>query len=200
MKLQASLKNALVAVCSVGLVTSSVADTTITTFDNFNLDGLFANWGSAVVVSGPTAYTITASGYGSGFEDINPNINASGETTVELTLSLSGGAGPISGPIVSLVDGDGTFWNYAWFGLSAGNHTLTMDLNTPTFISGAGAVPGLDLTTLDFFHLQDDPGGFGGTYTISFEHLRLTAVPEPSTFVLIGMGALGLVIAHRRRR
>ena len=182
---------------SAAMASSAFAATTITTFDNFNLDGLFATWASATVVSGPTAYTITSSGYGSGFEDINPNINAAGETVIELTLSLSGGAGPISGPIVSLVDGDGTFWNYAWFGLTAGNHVLTANLSTPTFISSAGSTPGLDLATLDFFHLQDDPGGYSGTYTISFENLRL--IPEPSALALAGLGAGTLVMARRRR-
>ena len=51
----------------------ALADTTITTFDDFNLEGLFGNWVSATVVSGPTSYSITASGYGSGFKDINPD-------------------------------------------------------------------------------------------------------------------------------
>ena len=53
------------------LANLALADTTITTFDDFSLDGLFVNWASATVVSGPTSYSITSSGYGSGFKDIN---------------------------------------------------------------------------------------------------------------------------------
>lgn len=105
-----------------------LADTVITTFDNFNLDGRFANWGSATVVSGDTSYAITSSGYGSGYKDISPNINAVGETTVELTVTISAAAAPTapaSGPIVSLVDADGTFVNYAWYGQTIGRHVLT---------------------------------------------------------------------------
>ena len=41
---------------------SAVADTIISTFENFNLDGLFPSWNSATVVSLPTGYSITASG------------------------------------------------------------------------------------------------------------------------------------------
>jgi hypothetical protein len=190
----------IVLACGLALVTPAFAATTITTFDNFNLDGVFANWASATIVSGPTAYSITASGYGSGFEDINPNVNALGETTVELTLTLSGGSGPISGPIVSLVDADGTFYNYAWYGQTAGSYTLTAPVNSPSFISSAGSVPGLDLSNLDFFHLQDDPGSYSGTYTISFENLSLTGVPEPSSFALLGFGGLALALARRRVR
>jgi len=162
---------------------SAAADTTITTFDNFNLDGLFATWASAAVDSGPTAYSITATNYGSGYKDINPNIDATGETNIELTVTLNGtGAAndPISGPIVSLVDGDGSFYNYAWYGQTKGTHVLRAALNAPTFISPAGSVPGLNLSNLDFFHLQDDPGGYHGQYTITFENLRLTGAPRPA--------------------
>lgn len=170
----------VVAVTSLALISSAVADTTISTFDNFNLDGLFASWGSATIDSGPTAYTIRATGYGSGFEDINPNINASGETNIEVTVTLNGTAGPndpVSGPIVSLVDGDGTYYNYAWYGQTIGTHVLTKNLSSPTWVTSPGSTPGLDLATLDFFHLQDDPGAYSGEYTISWEHLRLTGAP-----------------------
>jgi hypothetical protein len=195
--------NALAAVSLLAFATAASADTTITTFDNFNLDGLFPGWSSGTVVSGPTSYSITATGYGSGYKDINPNINASGATKIELTVSLQGvGGGPISGPIVSLVDGDGTFYNFAWYGQTAGNNqVLTMDLNSPTFISSAGSVPGLDLSNLDFFHLQDDPGSYSGQYTISFENLQLlTPIPEPSTMTLLGLGAGGLWMRRRIKR
>jgi hypothetical protein len=164
---------------SLAVAGPSRADTTIATFDDFDLDGLFASWGavSATVVSGPTVYSITSSGFGSGFEDINPNLDATGETTIELSVTLEGNAGendPVSGPIVSLVDADGTFFNYAWYGRSAGTHLLTADLSLPTFTSAPGSVPGLDLSKLDFFHLQNDPGAYQGDYTIRFENLRLT--------------------------
>jgi hypothetical protein len=171
---------ALATISVLSLVSAATADTTISTFDNFNLDGLFPNWQTATIVSGPTAYTITATGFGSGYKDINPNINATGETNIEVTVTLNGTGGPsdpISGPIVSLVDGDGTYYNYAWYGQTIGTHVLTKSLNSPSFISGVGTTPGLNLATLDFFHLQDDPGAYSGQYTISWENFRLTGAP-----------------------
>ena len=167
-------------VVNVLLVNSALAETTISTFENFSLDGLFPSWSSATVNSNPTNYSITASGFGSGYKAFNPNIDATGETNIELTVTLSGTGGPnapISGPIVSLVDADGTFYNYAWYGQTAGTHVLHTNLSTPSFTSAAGSVPGLDLSKLAFFHLQDDPGSYTGQYTITFELLRLTGAP-----------------------
>ena len=166
----------------VALMSTAAADTTISSFENFNPDGLFANWASATVVSGPASYSITSSGYGSGYKTISPNIDATGETNIELTVTLSGtpgASGPISGPIVSLVDADGTFYNYAWYGQTSGSHVLSASLSSPTFTSAPGSVPGLDLSKLAFFHLQDDPGAYQGQYTITFERLRLTGAPRP---------------------
>ena len=169
---------------SLTIAVTTSAETIITTFDDFfSLDGLFA-WSDAIVDSTPTNYALTDVGYGSGYEDINPNIDATGETTVQLTVVLSApGAGfddPISGPIVSLVDGDGTFYNYAWYGQTSGVRILTAPLDSPTFVTDAGTVPGLDLTMLDFLHLQNDPGAHQGEYTITFEDLRLIGAPGPA--------------------
>jgi len=98
-----------------------------------------------------------------------------------VTVSGTGGANtPVSGPIVSLVDADGTFFNYAWYGQTSGGHILVANLSAPTSTSAAGSVPGLDLSKLAFFHLQDDPGAYQGQYTITFEHLRLTGAPRPA--------------------
>jgi hypothetical protein len=159
------------------------ADTTITAFEDFTLDGLFSSWASATVISSPTNYSVTASGYGSGYKALSPALDATGETSIELTVTLGGSSGassPISGPIVALVDADGTFNNYAWYGQTKGTHVLKANLAAPSFTSAAGAVPGLDLSKLAFFHLQDDPGSYAGTYTITFELLRLTGAPHPA--------------------
>jgi hypothetical protein len=167
---------------AIGLGSAS-ADTIITTFDNFNLDGLFSSWSSATIASLPTGYSITASGYGSGYKAINPNLDATGETNLELTVNLTGAGSPgspVSGPIVSLVDADGTFYNYAWYGQPQGAHLLNASLAAPTFTTAPGSLSGLDLSKLAFFHLQDDPGAYSGQYTITFELLRLTGAPGPS--------------------
>ena len=167
----------LAGIAVVAMIPTCLADTTLAVFDeNFHLDGLFA-WSDAVVVSTPNGYSITDTNYGSGYKDINPNIDASGETNIELTVTISAPSAapgaPASGPIVSLVDQDGTFVNYAWYGQTIGTHVLNAPLSSGTGM-GSGSVPGLDLSRLDFFHLQNDPGAYHGQYTIVFQKLRLT--------------------------
>ena len=194
------LAKPLALLAGLVLVNSGLAQsTTITTFDNFNLDGLFG-WSDATIVSGPLSYQVTDTGYGSGFEDINPNISAPGATHIELTVTLSGAAGAsgLLGPIVALVDGDGTFVNYAWYGQALGSHVLSADLSSGIGL-GTGGVPGLDLATLDFFHLQLDPSSYAGSYTVAFENLRLTTIPEPSSMAMIGLGGLLLILRRRIR-
>lgn len=163
---------------SLAMAGSALAATTVTTFDDFWSDALYASWAdpATVINAGPTSYAITATGYGSNYRYLGL-ISAPGETTVELTVTLSGppAADGHLGPIVSLVDGDGTYLNYAWWGQPLGTHTLTMPLATPSWVGAAGTTPGLDLTNILHLHMQLDPGGFGttGAYTVTWENLRL---------------------------
>ncbi|MGA4645162.1 hypothetical protein [Limisphaera sp. 4302-co] len=173
------LVSLLAAALDLAAARPARAETVIATFDDFfALDGLFA-WADATIVATETNYSITDVCYGSGYKDIN--VDASGETTVQVIVTLDGPpeADGHLGPIVSLVDADGTFYNYAWYGQTRGRHVLTMDVNQPTFVSGEGSVPGLDLAHLDFFHLQLDPGFFGcrGAYTVTWEDFRLIGAP-----------------------
>jgi hypothetical protein len=172
------------------------ADVVISTFDNFASDALYASWATGTVVSGPTAYTITASGYGSNWKYLG-TIDGTGYDFLQLTVTLSGPpeASGFLGPIVTLKDADGTAYNYAWYGQTLGSHVLTRRVDQPTWTE-PGTVPGLDLATLTHLHLQLDPGGYTGTYTVSFEDLRL--VPEPSVWALLALG--GPALLWRRRR
>jgi hypothetical protein len=200
------LTSALALAGGLSLVSSAMADANITTFDNFVSDALYPSWAlpSATIVSGPTAYSVTAIGYGSNYKYIGaPVINGAGNTHLELTVTLSGPAAADGhlGPIIGLIDGDGTHVNYAWYGQLLGSHILTMPVDAPTWTAVPGTTPGLDLSTLTHMHMQLDPGGFGssGAYTIAFENLSLITVPEPSSLALCGVGAAGLAMLRRRR-
>lgn len=177
------------------LLGTARADVIISTFDNFTSDALYASWTTATIVSGPTAYTITASGYGSNWKYLG-TIDGTGYDTVQLTVTLSGGGDGFLGPIVTLKDADGTAYHYAWYGRTLGSHVLTRPVNQPSWTE-PGGIPGLDLATLTHLHLQLDPGGYTGTYTVSFEDLRL--IPEPSALALLLWGGLGLVWSRCRR-
>jgi hypothetical protein len=157
---------------SLLITKSAAADTRIATFNDFKLDALYANWASGKAVSTPTNYQIAASGYGSGYRQLRPPIDASGATNVELTVTISIPTGATVGPIVSLVDADGTFVDFPFYGQGPGTHVLRGKLSDGK-IKNPGSVPGLDLSTLSFFHLQCDPGGYSGSYTLAFENLRL---------------------------
>jgi hypothetical protein len=183
------------------------ADALITNFDNFVSDALYPSWAlpSSTIVSGPTSYNITASGYGSNYKYIGfPEILGAGNTTIELTVNLSGpqAADGQLGPIVGLIDGDGTHVNYAWYGQTLGSHVLTLPVDSPTWTAVAGTTPGLDLNTLTHMHMQLDPGGFGssGQYTIAWQNLQLTgAVPEPASVTLAACAG-ALLLGCRRQR
>jgi hypothetical protein len=158
------------------------AQVLVTDFNNFVSDELYASWNepSAAIVSGEESYSITASGYGSNYKFIN--VIGSGSTHVELEVSLSGppAADGQLGPIISFVDGDGSYYNYAWFGQTLGDHVLRAPLAAPSWISAPGSVPGLDLDYLPHMHMQLDPAQFGatGAYTVEWENLNLiTAGP-----------------------
>lgn len=161
------------------MASSAVADTTISTFDDFTSGALYDSWISATIESGPTAYSITATNYGSNWK-YNP-VDGTGEKALELTVTLSSSAPNAGklGPIVTLEDSDGTSFNYAWYGQNNGRHVLTKSLNPPSSVGAAGSVAGLDLATLTHLHLQLDPSDYHSGYTIAWEHLRLTGAPRP---------------------
>src|SRR6186997_428109 len=85
-----------------GFVASAQADTVLTTFDDFFSGALYDSWASpnAVIESGTTNYVITATGYGSNWKYLP--VDGAGNTTIELTVTLSGApaADGHLGPIV----------------------------------------------------------------------------------------------------
>lgn len=190
--------NSLALAGALALASPTVAQVTITDFDNFTSDALYPSWDTATIVSGPTSYSITATGYGSNYKYVPTD--GLGFTMLELTVSLDGppAADGHLGPIIGLIDGDGTHNNYAWYGQTLGTHILTMDINSPTWNAAPGAVPGFDVSTVTHMHMQLDPGGFGsqGAYTVVWENLAL--IPEPSSFALLSLGGAALAFVRRR--
>ena len=194
---------ALFAALSMTLLVGTVqADALVTDFNNFNSDALFGSWGIATVNSGTDSYSITATGYGSNYKYIeDAGRQGAGNTTIELSVTLSGPAAADGqlGPLVQLIDGDGSHYHYRWYGQTLGSHVLTRDVQSPDFIGAVGGTPGLDLNNLIHMHMELDPGGFGvsGAYTVSWENLALTGVPEPSSIMLL-LGSAGLFGLRRR--
>ncbi len=172
-----------IVAATVTLSAAAHGQTLVTDFNNFFENELYASWNepSAVILSGPESYSVTATGYGSNYAFIGGlGILGSGNTHLELDVTLSGppAADGQLGPIVSLVDSDGSYYNYAWYGQPLGDHLLTAPIASPTWISAAGTTPGLDLDALLHMHLQLDPAQFGtsGAYTVEWKNLNLIFV------------------------
>ncbi|WP_375506268.1 PEP-CTERM sorting domain-containing protein [uncultured Nostoc sp.] len=69
---------------------------------------------------------------------------------------------------------------------------------TGVFEDGTNAIGNIDFTTLTSLADATSAYSGGGTISASFKGLSVTAVPEPT--VLLGLGAVGAVMAMSRRR
>ena len=170
------------AFCALLTLNGAVrADVLITTFDeNYFENALYGSWATAAstIAYGPQSYSVTATGYGSNWTYIGGlAIQGADNTHVKLDVTLEGppAADGHLGPLITLVDADGTRNNYAWYGQLLGDSTLMLPIASPTWIEAAGTTPGLDLNAIDHLHLQLDPGGFGtqGQYTVRWNELSL---------------------------
>jgi hypothetical protein len=157
------------------------ADVLITSFEaDYFENALYASWAApeTVIGYGPESYSVTATGYGSNWTYIGAlAIQGEGNTHVKLDVTLEGppAADAHLGPIITLVDADGTRNNYAWYGQLLGNSILTLPVGSPTWVEAPGTTAGLNLNAIDHLHLQLDPGGFGasGQYTVRWNELSL---------------------------
>ncbi|HQY88332.1 MAG TPA: PEP-CTERM sorting domain-containing protein [Tepidisphaeraceae bacterium] len=150
---------------------------------------------------------MTSTGFGGAFHDLPAlSVNAMGETMVELDVTVHSGDNP--NLVVVLGDPDFSEYGYRFDELAPGNHVVTFPLLPnpqsidglgASFISGQGAIAGLNLGDLDFIHIQVDPHGSTQPYSVSYNNLRLTGanVPEPTT--LSALAFAGMLIAQRRR-
>ena len=190
----------LTVLTSLGLGSAASADTLLTDFNNINLDGIYGSWPStATLTPGPDSLTVAnVAAFGGGFLDISPNADATGETTLELQITVEA-ADPIAGTgfIVELVDEDLTHFVFTQFGVlpDPGNiQTLTWDVTSPSNVFGETVESDLELnlSEISFVQLQVDPGTTGTPYEFAYENLALIGAP-PSALIgdYSGDGAVG---------
>lgn len=171
-----------VAAFCVSLAPASAEDV-LSTFDSEKaFDGRYAAWQAAKPSLAATNWSIVATGFGGAFKNLSPQLDASSNAVIELTVTIESADTPpvkvTAGPLVVLADEDGSQSMWAWYGLGAGRHVLTKNLASPTASKVEGATPGLDLTKLSAFHLQVDPGTSKAAYKITLEKLRLLTAKE----------------------
>jgi hypothetical protein len=191
MKHNAKLLATVIAAASGLMAANSArAQVTIETFDFFAPNALYASWATpaATITQGPTTWEVASIGYGSLWK-YEGDINGTGQTKVQLTIDISGEPGFVAGPIVDLVDNNGAWATFAWYGITApGSYVLEADLST---------TPWLNLADIQHIHLECDPGSAPDKlYDLTFKNLSL--IPEPTSLTLLALGTIGFVIARRR--
>jgi PEP-CTERM motif len=205
MKYQKSHVATALAVASVLTAAGSAfaqSELTISSFPaGFTLDAYYANWSTATIGNSSPGFAITSSGYGSGAKNLASALDGSAYSMIQMTVDVAGPVGPpISSAIADLTDADGTQVQFAMqYGLLAGNGQTFSEALSAGHIANAGGIPGLDLSHITAFNIEDDPGGFSGPYTITYRDLGLVNAPEPGSLAAIGAGIAGLLIARRRK-
>jgi hypothetical protein len=173
------------------------------TWDGTNLIGSNIPIGAVTIVGAPTGtgvYTVsgTASGSGgSGFGSLDFNTAAN---TVSITGCIGGlGVGTDSGSCVpvELMDGSFTAWSTNGHGLSSAFGVDTKSAELLAAINWPADLPweffGVAITT-------DTMRPDGTPYAVISTDIKNTAIPEPTTMMLLGTGLLAAFRARRRQQ
>jgi hypothetical protein len=175
----------------------------IITWDGMNLIGSNIPIGAVTIVGAPTGngvYTVsgTASGSGgSGFGSLDFN-------TATNDISIMGcigglGVGTDSGACipVDLMDGSFTSWSTNGHGLTSAFGIDTKDGELLAAINWPADLPweffGVAITT-------DTMNPDGTPYAVISTDIKNTAIPEPTTMMLLGTGLLAAFRARRRQQ
>ena len=129
------------------------------------------------------------------------------DTVAQLTLTWNAPTAPDwVGVYFTLNDNAGNSGNLGGYGGSGNpgnpaNWVWSGNVLTITSPLPAGQIAAIQAGTdaVYSFELGIDGGPLGATiYDVTFNSLTVSAVPEPSTMALAGLGALGLLIFRRR--
>jgi hypothetical protein len=169
----------------------------------------FNNLGAAGVFSLPLGTNLNAqAGYVSGNSVSYNNWSANSTTTkyFQVTVNMTGYQGLVLSYDIQRSAG-GSKTNSIWYSTDGGA-TFTSFVETflsvsgayaPSFTNDMSSITALDNNANVVLRFYPYLSNAGGTYRVDNINIDATAIPEPSTMLLVGVGLVGLVALRRRR-
>ena len=181
-------------------------------------NNLYGGWPNAptVFTTGASGLEVYGYGYGSLFysttnSPVSINQNDTEAVLVMTVNNLAGAQANAWMGISFLIDDNSGAYTlggyagmYGFFDTGNGLGSATWNGNT---VTETVQLNGTLLATIQAggdqiqgFNLQMDPAVYpGGFYDVTFNSLSLQAVPEPTSFALVGAGLMGLAVLRRRK-
>jgi autotransporter-associated beta strand protein len=183
---------AVVSLSALAMAASMVSATTVASFDEWFPDSVYGSWPNGELAMNPTSFGVKATGFGGGYANIIPNVDATGASVIQLSASVNAG---VAGFLVALGDTTGHEWNYAWYGNIPGggvggsnDYVFTKPISSFNFSTGAAGQ--LDVANIDYIHIQVDPG-FNPTLQYDVTYNDLSLVPGTQNLTWNNTGGTG---------
>ncbi len=141
-------------------------------------------------------------GFGVGAAHQNLNLSIGADNLISVNVRIANGVTNAGFIGFRLADADGTIFRTAdadLFSASAVFQSLSQSVASVSFVDNVGNTAGLNLNQITSVGLLFYDRGFSGTATVVFDDLRITAVPEPSSLILL-LGTVSFAILRARTR